>query len=331
MPGPGECVGYRIPLHAGGADRPENLELARFDEAWGRAARVRSDALSGVGTANRSAISSREPERIADPSTDAAARSTSGADLADGDPPAGELGERRHAVVGETARHDARRTTRGPCRSSPRSRAASRGPASGARRSRTPCGRRPRRRSARPAGARARRPGRRAARSTISSIRRRCAAASGRAPRSSDRVAHQLPGPWNVNEPPRSMRWTSAPRRSISSGGQTSSSGLARRPGGEHRRVLQQDQRVGDLAGQPALGEPVHRLVRRSVGDRLGRAQEPRLARHAARPRGLRRSPRSPGSASPVPGTGRRARRRSRGGPTTSTGTRGAGSRWRRR
>ena len=46
MPGPGECVGYRIPLHAGGADRPENLELSRFDEAWGRAAQVRSDALT---------------------------------------------------------------------------------------------------------------------------------------------------------------------------------------------------------------------------------------------------------------------------------------------
>jgi hypothetical protein len=46
MPGPGTCVGYRVPPRAGGADRPDNLALVTFGEAWGAAADLRADALS---------------------------------------------------------------------------------------------------------------------------------------------------------------------------------------------------------------------------------------------------------------------------------------------
>ena len=50
--------------------------------------------------------------------------------------------------------------------------------------------------------------------------------------------------------------------------------------GGEHRRVLEQDQRVGDLTRQPPLRQPVHRGVRGVVRDRAGWAEQPRGPRH---------------------------------------------------
>ena len=46
VPGPGECVGYRTPLYAGGTDHPDNLEATTFDDAWRLAARRRAAALS---------------------------------------------------------------------------------------------------------------------------------------------------------------------------------------------------------------------------------------------------------------------------------------------
>ncbi len=46
--------------------------------------------------------------------------------------------------------------------------------------------------------------------------------------------------------------------------------------GREHRRMLEQDQRVGDLTRQPPLREPVHRGVRGVVRDRAGWAEQPR-------------------------------------------------------
>jgi hypothetical protein len=43
MPGPGECVGYVVPPHAGGADDPGNLQMGAVDAVW------RAAAGAGVG------------------------------------------------------------------------------------------------------------------------------------------------------------------------------------------------------------------------------------------------------------------------------------------
>jgi hypothetical protein len=45
-PGDGECVGYRVPLHAGGEDAPANLEAMGLEAAWAGAARARAGVLS---------------------------------------------------------------------------------------------------------------------------------------------------------------------------------------------------------------------------------------------------------------------------------------------
>lgn len=45
-PQAGMCVGYRVPLHAGGADDPANLEAVGLEAAWAGAAHAHAATLN---------------------------------------------------------------------------------------------------------------------------------------------------------------------------------------------------------------------------------------------------------------------------------------------